>query len=97
MYQQIVYSQEFAPPHSFFSGDNVTFIVCISIGALLILTVTVLGHIFGRHDKDKEITIAQIQADAQVKVAEHEALADIEVAKIEAQHQLPSSSGPDPE
>ena|ERR1700733_12972364 len=77
------YQEVLQPAHStFFSGDNVTVMVALSIVAIGIIAILVIAHMLDR-GKDDKITIAQIEADARVKVAQLEAEADIEVAKVE--------------
>lgn len=85
--------QEFGS-HQLFDGVNIAFMVCAAIASVTVITATFLSSLFDR-SKEKEITIAQIEADAQVKVAEWEAQSDIERARIKYRAQLPSEINPE--
>lgn len=76
--------QEFVAVHPFFSGDNVTVMIVFAIIASVVVGLTILTHFLGRGRVEKEITVAQIDADSRVKVAQLEAEADIKVAEFEA-------------
>lgn len=68
-----------AAARHFFSGDNVTFMILFGVAALVIILVMVLNHLFDKGDN--AITIAQIEADADIKVAQLTAEAQVIMAK----------------
>jgi len=92
---------ELHAPQSFFSGDNVTIMICLGIVVTAILIMVFFTYIIEREkglkiariEPESRIRVAEIEAESAIKVAQIEASGDVRVAELEASRTLETASG----